>query len=173
MESGTFRNIFDIRTYSTHHTGNCASGRLLFHNRTCADSYSRHYANSLGCAGASIVDCLRQLDTADLFGGDDYGPCSLLSPLLPWTPVIDHAKNGLSGVPSDLISQGSFNRVPTVIGTTNNEGDIFIPALPLVVPGVFFPLDQTTFQMAVMHMWNNATLAAMLETFCKCRNVSV
>ena len=40
-------------------------------------------------------------------------------------------------------------------------------ALPLVVPGVFFPLDATTFEMSVRHLWNNATLATMLETFCK------
>lgn len=69
-------------------SGNCDSP-LTWAPRAHTDAFSLNYAASIGCAGTSVVQCLRQLDTDAVFGGDLYGPYALMAPLMPWSVAID------------------------------------------------------------------------------------
>ena len=62
-------------------------------------------------------------------------------PLMPWGPAIDGHPSGLLDLPLTLMQQGKFNDVPTIFGTNNNEGTIFVPAIVVLVPGTNFPPD--------------------------------
>jgi hypothetical protein len=42
-------------------------------------------------------------------------------------------------MPLTLLQQGKFNNVPSIFGTNNNEGSIFVPAIVLMLPGTHFP----------------------------------
>jgi hypothetical protein len=71
-----------------------------------------------------------------------------------------------AGVAVFVIGTRAVNRVPVMLGTTNNEGDIFIPAVTLIV-GVPLPLVQYTFDMVVQHFWQNA-VACLKGNVCTC-----
>jgi len=148
-------------------SGNCAS-QFVWAARTNTDKYSAHYANSVGCASSgssnNILTCLRALSANDVFDGDLYGPDALMAPLMPWAVAIDGTATGLMDVPVKLMRAGKFNRVPVILGTTNNEGDMFIPAVTLIV-GVPLPLIEFTFDLVVQHFWQNTSLSSMLVTF--------
>lgn len=75
---------------------------------------------------------------------------------MPWGPAIDGASTGLKDVPLNLILQGKVN--PSlrsfVLGTNKNEGSIFIPVFPLVVPGTSFPPTDADLPIMVEHALN-------------------
>ncbi len=60
-------------------------------------------------------------------------------PVMSWGPVIDGTKQGLLDMPLALIERGLFNAVPTIFGTNRNEGIVFAPQIPQIVPGTHFP----------------------------------
>ena len=136
-------------------SGDCDSG-LFFRPLADAVAYSEDYASSLGCAGPNVLQCLRALSTDAVFGGDLYGP-PLLAPLMPWAAAIDGVDVGLRGVPLDLMRarDPGVSRVPMVIGTNNNEGSIFVAAMPIL--GFPLPLDAATYQKALQHFFNATT----------------
>ncbi len=72
-------------------------------------------------------------------GGDNVIPA--LWPFMPWGPAIDGDKAGLLDVPLNLLTAGSFNKVPTIFGTNKNEGSIFVPAILLMVPNTSLPIS--------------------------------
>merc|ERR1711871_898174 len=51
-------------------------------------------------------------------------------PFMAFSPVIDGSEAGLLGPPLDLMQNGSFNKVPLIIGGNMNDGDIMLPAVP-------------------------------------------
>ena len=93
---------------------------------------------------------MRQLSTSAVFGGDLYGPEAIMAPLMPWVATIDGTT--LIDRPSLLFERGQFNRVPVMLGSNNNEGDMFIPAIPFVT-GQLLPLTQTSFENVVEYFW--------------------
>jgi len=52
--------------------------------------------------------------------------------------------------PINLVNAGIFNRVPTILGTNENEGTIFVPLAVLVVP-VHLPINDTGFELILNH----------------------
>jgi para-nitrobenzyl esterase len=105
-------------------SGVCFSS-ALFATPQAANDQGTRLATALGCTTpGSILSCLRAappeqvisaLPTREAeFGatGDSFGP------------VVDGAV--LPMIPLDAIRAGQFSKVPTILGTNVNEGDIFI-----------------------------------------------
>jgi para-nitrobenzyl esterase len=137
-------------------SGDCDAGPF-FRPLPLAVNFSVGYANSVGCAGPKLISCLRQLTADALFDGDLYGP-PLLAPLMPWAAAIDRSPIGLADVPLTLMKQNSslLNRVPYMTGTNNNEGSIFVAALPL--KGFLLPLFKSSYEALLLTIFRNQTL---------------
>ncbi|KAJ4391677.1 hypothetical protein N0V93_005296 [Gnomoniopsis smithogilvyi] len=72
-----------------------------------------------GWTASTILPCLRALDQETLFAA---------APTQVWNPLIDG--NFLTGYPSSLIREGSYNAVPLLTGTNTDEGTGFSPSGP-------------------------------------------
>jgi len=81
----------------------------------------------------------------------------LMAPLMPWGPAIDGSDQGLPGLPLELIQEGRGSGVPLIAGTNGDEGTVFIPGMPLIVPGVSFPLDENDLTIVLLHFFDNST----------------
>ncbi len=77
-----------------------------------------------------------------------------LAPIMPWGAAIDGTQTALPDVPLKLIQAGKFNRVPTIFGTNQDEGSIFVPLLPLVAKGASFPPNNQSIVLALQRMFN-------------------
>eukprot|EP00466_Bigelowiella_natans_P019178 jgi/Bigna1/127821/aug1.5_g2529 len=83
---------------------------------------------------------------------------SPLFPAMPNGPVIDGSKNGLLGVPIELIESGNFNKVPIMYGANRDGGNIVLQSLSvLAVPGATFPADNATLGKVAAWMLQNET----------------
>ena len=65
-----------------------------------------------------------------------------LAPLMPFGPVIDGTSLGLPKMPLDSIKAGEAMQVPFLLGSTLNEGSLFVPAIPAFLPGLSLPLTE-------------------------------
>ena len=76
-----------------------------------------------------------------------------LAPLMPFGPVVDGANNGVPRIPYDAIKDGEHNKVPLIIGTTSDEGSIFVPMIPSVVEGVgHLPFNSEDLLLVIHHV---------------------
>ena len=84
-----------------------------------------------------------------------------LSPLMDWGPVVDGAGGALAEVPLRAIEAGRGSAVPTVVGTNNDEGSLFLLMVPSIVPGTSLPPKAGDVRRVVMHVfggaWGNAS----------------
>ena len=92
--------------------------------------------------GVSMQEFLRMLSPA-------------LAPIMPWGPVIDGVS--LLEYPQTSLVAGTFNKVPTIFGTNKNEGRIFVPAMPFVVPGTHFPPTPADTEASMHHFFEYYT----------------
>lgn len=60
---------------------------------------------------------------------------------MPWGATIDGSPFGLLRRPLVSIEARAWNKVPLLIGTNQDEGTMFVPLLPLMAPGLHFPLQ--------------------------------
>jgi len=79
----------------------------------------------------------------------------LMYPVMSWAPTIDGEFEGLPDIPVNTIRAGKWNRVPVIMGTNENEGDIFVPILELVIKGLHSPLIDSDIVVAFDHFFNN------------------
>jgi carboxylesterase type B len=82
-----------------------------------------------------------------------------------WGPSIDGTKVGLLDRPILLLQQGEGARVPLIIGTNLNEGSLFLPMMPAVIPGFHFPPDEKDTPTALRHFFNESSVAAILTAY--------
>lgn len=149
------------------------TGRLAFLDRKVATNFGSLWAAHFGCnsSGGGTAECLRGLDVASVLDGDEdwrdlLPPNPPTSPPLPlylpghaWWPVVDGAPSGLEQDPLQLIREGKFNNVPTIIGTNHDEGTLFMTFVPKVLPNVTLPLNEAEFKRVVGYFFaNNATI---------------
>jgi para-nitrobenzyl esterase len=88
-----------------------------------ADKGGAQLAQALDCTSeASVLSCLRGKSVADILQGaaNGGGP---FSGGINWAPVADGFV--LPDDPVKVFAQGSFNKVPTVIGNNRNEATLF------------------------------------------------
>lgn len=94
---------------------------------------SRELVETLGCADADLLSCLRA-KPAEAFV--QKAPNDMFAGGVAWSPTVDGAT--LPGMPVEMIQQGNYQKVPVVIGTTRDELRIYtmmIPGLGLLSRG--------------------------------------
>lgn len=169
-------------------SGQCDS-QQFFPDLAAAEGFGDAYTAAIGCnasaagSDAAFLSCLRQLPVMDLLGslpswfskswpresGPGVPPAvrPLLAPVMPWGPPVDGTAVGLLQRPLDRIRQGHFNGHAVVAGTNQNEGTIFLPLFPAVVPGVKYPLTAPNVPLFLRHLArnNDTQVAAILAAY--------
>ncbi|EGD82246.1 hypothetical protein PTSG_02916 [Salpingoeca rosetta] len=139
--------------------------------RVTAYQFGDELLKKAGCSNnANTLECLRGLKTEDFFAtAKDWpivnGTAPPLAPVMPWGPTIDGSKHGLPDRPINMIRRGEFAKVPMIIGTNHDEGTIFVPAFPKVVPGVKLPLSTADFNRTLLHFFNHTTLDQIVQMY--------
>ncbi len=125
--AGLFQRMIIESAYAPNHEG---AGPQVD-----ADQIGASFATALGCTGSSVLACLRGESVADvLMAGDSLANTDLA---FNWFPVVDGFV--LPDFPVKLIKAGTFNQVPTLLGTNKNEATV------LVLLGSL-PTDATTYE---------------------------
>lgn len=79
----------------------------------------------LGCPeGPGQLSCMRQKPALDVMRQSVPNGNEVNGVDLRWTPVQDGIT--LKGDPDQLVQQGKFHRVPVLVGTTHDEGRLFV-----------------------------------------------
>jgi len=165
-------------------SGNCENPGFFYPLKD-AMTFGRYYADVVGCNSSVLSDkelvaCLRKLPTSGVLqsgtGRLDEMSASYaaawsaaswkpkLFPLMPWGPAIDGAKVGLVDLPWNLITSGNFNKVPLIIGTNTNEGNLFVPGIPFIT-GQWFPLTRYRFTEAMLYFFNATTVERITQMY--------
>ncbi|MDA8137842.1 MAG: carboxylesterase family protein [Desulfobacteraceae bacterium] len=126
------------------------SFRLAWPSQNDADLAGAKLAKSMGCTLAA-AGCLRKLTVAQLLAAQDTATGTSIQSLLMWGPHL--GGDILPKQPLLAIRDGSFNRVPVMIGTNHDEGRMFIAysydlaggpitadAYPEVIKNVYGPI---------------------------------
>ncbi|KYF52609.1 carboxylesterase [Sorangium cellulosum] len=80
---------------------------------------------ALGCADApSVLECLRERSAEEVTTALPPGEDILLGDGPRWFPVVDGWN--LPDMPGKLLEAGSFEKVPTLLGSNADEGTVFI-----------------------------------------------
>jgi para-nitrobenzyl esterase len=119
--------------------------------RTAADQIGAKLATALGCNDpAMLLSCLRGQSPSAILTATP-----MLAEAYPAVPNIDGYV--LPDDPMKLLASGTFNKVPTLVGTNKNEGTLFVTP-PFGNP----PTDATTFQAEadVLFPGHGAAIAA-------------
>ena len=70
---------------------------------------------------------------------------------MPFGPVVDFTNSGMPMLPIDSIKANEHvKNVPLMLGTAANEGSLFVPLLPSIIPGLHLPLQTDDFE-TIMH----------------------
>ncbi|KAJ7178173.1 extracellular triacylglycerol lipase precursor [Mycena filopes] len=81
----------------------------------------------------STFDCLRAADTEEIYAGLAVATTPPSTGLdapnqpLPWGPVLDGVGGIIPDLPSVLLKEGSFARLPFIAGTNKGAGTVFTP----------------------------------------------
>jgi para-nitrobenzyl esterase len=149
-----------------------------------AFSFYEMYADAIGCnateTGDNFLYCLRNLTTAQTMTSlsqtlsanwphkdpnSNVGWMPGIAPLMPNGPCIDGSSYGLLDMPINLIRQGRFMRVPTIGGSNQNEGSIFVLAMPIVVRSASLPLDDVKLETVLGHFFNASTVQQVMQVY--------
>lgn len=149
-------------------SGTC-SAHEFFQPLDRSIAVAREYIKSIGCE-KDILQCIRSKPAVEIGSSllsllnpnwpnkfTHPNVSAPLSPIMPFGPAIDGSMDGLIGFPQDLIQMGQFHKVPIVLGTNSNEGSIFLPMVPFVVPGTLLPLSKDNAFKSLSHFFNAST----------------
>jgi para-nitrobenzyl esterase len=115
LSAGLFQKVMMESTPAPNRAGAAAVA--------AADAVGASYASALGCngTGAALLACLRGQSLSDVLSESD----SLESgALFSWWPVVDGYV--LGDYPMKRVADGSFNKVPTLLGTNKNEATVLL-----------------------------------------------
>jgi len=76
----------------------------------------------------------------------------VLNPIMPWAITLDNTTEGLTMRPLDAINNGTWNKVPVILGSNANEGTIFVPVLAIAAQ-VGLPLNDRTANETFLHVF--------------------
>jgi len=155
-------------------SGSCDTDEF-FRNYKDAVSWSESFSKMVGCDKSKTPDlptCLRRLPTGHIMG-HMFGPrpkdapfIPKLFPVMPWGPAIDGTKVGLMDTPLKLIKAGNWAKVPTILGTNQDEGTIFVIAAPIIVPGVRFPMAPRDLDLCMHYFFDgHPRVLAEVDTY--------
>jgi len=106
-----------------------------------ADPIGSSFEAAVGCTDPStLLTCLRAVPVATLLTASDNAEMGLA---FNWRPVIDNVVLTEDLLPT--LASGSFNPVPTLIGTNKNEGTLFASLSTPTDPTSYQAFAETTF----------------------------
>lgn len=123
----------------------------------------------LEAKSADVAGNVGQLRSAyeDLMasGATQWGYTPLLFPLMSWGATIDGVS--LLDMPLNQIASGNYNKVPAIQGTNNDEGTIFVPAMPLIIPGIHWPTQSGDLEIAMNYIFggNQTTVGGIISLY--------
>ncbi len=129
-------------------SGNC--GSLLYATPAEAQAQATQFATALGCTDPSTeLSCLRGKDAAAVLAALP-GKRALIGPTgVDWGPVVDGA--ALPSLPLDAIRAGQWAKVPVLLGSNHDEGNLFTylwnTGTPALGSADVLPIAQTNFGM--------------------------
>uniref|UniRef100_A0A6B2L1Q6 Carboxylic ester hydrolase n=2 Tax=Arcella intermedia TaxID=1963864 RepID=A0A6B2L1Q6_9EUKA len=132
-----------------------------------AYAWGYEYAAMLGCNDRSnILNCLRAVPTETFLNlnfPSTPANAPRLYPLMPWAAVIDGV--ALPGLPLDLIKAGKFQKVPLVVGTNHDEGDIFLFAFAAAFPNVSLPITEEVLRTLLHRFFNDSATELIIAEY--------
>eukprot|EP00164_Ancoracysta_twista_P004684 GFYU01006332.1.p1 GENE.GFYU01006332.1~~GFYU01006332.1.p1 ORF type:complete len:472 (+),score=152.04 GFYU01006332.1:138-1418(+) len=165
---------------ATIESGSCDSP-FFFQAKEKATSFGKLFSKAIGCdpakhSGADLLKCLRALpenkvmlgleswlgpnypeksSLIDIFGHKHtiHGFVSPLAPVMPFGPTVDGTQHTMPLVPLELIKQGKFNKVPVIMGTNRDEGNVFAIMFPIIEKGTLLPLGQRGLHKLIGHFF--------------------
>eukprot|EP01065_Artemidia_motanka_P041787 TRINITY_DN5460_c0_g1_i1.p1 TRINITY_DN5460_c0_g1~~TRINITY_DN5460_c0_g1_i1.p1 ORF type:complete len:605 (+),score=153.69 TRINITY_DN5460_c0_g1_i1:52-1815(+) len=149
---------------------------IMWPPRENATAWSSNWAAFIGCPqkGQAQLDCLRGKSVSEMlepkisaswaknFPNATPGSIPLFMPIQPWWPAIDGKV--LPASPFELAAKGEIADVPLIIGTTANEGSIFLPAIPLI-SGDKYPITKEGFAHTMRHFFNESVSEATTKAY--------
>lgn len=133
LASPTSKGLFSAAIMQS---GTCDKHEF-FRDYDKAVSFSKAFSLANGCNGTDVemLACMRGVPISRLISMDldlsayqDTFFIPPLYPFMPWAATID--KEVLTDTPLVMISDGKWNKVPLLIGTNQNEGNLFDFFLP-------------------------------------------
>jgi para-nitrobenzyl esterase len=126
-----------------------------------AEALGDRLTTTLGCTNADpaqVLACLRSKSRAEVLlafpnGQQEYSE----TPRVSWGPVVDHLD--IPDQPRALFEGGTFSQVPIIIGTTRDEGWIYVDRS---FPG---GLTRTQYEAAVAAEFGAADAAVILSMY--------
>lgn len=95
-------------------------------------------AKALGCEGPDVLACLRGKPAEEIMKALPSSTDLVLGGGANWFPMLDGWN--LPQMPSELLEAGSFEKVPTLLGSNADEGTVFFALANTPVP------DEATFE---------------------------
>ncbi|KYG02350.1 hypothetical protein BE18_02715, partial [Sorangium cellulosum] len=90
-----------------------------------ATAQGQELVEALGCADApSVLECLRGKPAEEVMSALPPGEAFLVGAGPTWFPVIDGWN--LPDLPGKLLEAGSFEKMPTILGSNGDEGSLFV-----------------------------------------------
>lgn len=115
----------------------------------------------LGCAsGPGQLACMRKKSAAEVMRSSVPNGNEINGVNIRWTPVQDGIS--LTGDPESQVRNGQFHRVPTIVGSTHDEGRLFVATeyhQALLAPVNQLQVDEYINKIAA----NNSVMAARLR----------
>jgi len=137
-------------------SGPCTFGTAA---RATAVATGDAFALKAGCpSGPGQLACLRSKTTEEVFQAAPSLDFNDLKSLQVLTPSVDGVV--LPDLPTKLIKQGKFNRVPVMIGNTQDEGTLFIALAYDLRLGA--AMTEAQYLAQVLQVAGNQTIASLV-----------
>jgi para-nitrobenzyl esterase len=118
-------------------SGAAADGYIAI-PQVIADGVGADFATAVGCTDtATLLTCLRGKSPTTLLAATPAGATS------GWWPVTDGV--AIPKEPMSVFADGSFTKVPTLVGNNKNEGTLFTYAAPPTDPSSYLALENASF----------------------------
>ena len=88
-----------------------------------AETQGATFVAALGCEGPGALACLRGKTTEEIMTALPTSSDLIFGDGAKWFPVLDGWN--LPDVPSKLLAEGKFEKVPTILGSNADEGSLF------------------------------------------------
>ncbi len=110
---------------ATIQSGPCIANKFLFLEPALADDQGKRLATAVGCANDdAALTCLQGKPASDILGALPLRKGLFGAEGDSWAPVIDGV--ALPKTPSAAFRAGEHTKVPTILGTNLNEGQLFL-----------------------------------------------
>lgn len=143
LVSPTSRGLFSAAIIES---GPCDG--MLYRPYNLSIASGEDHATQMGCAPDKVADpvaCLRALSANEIMR---YAFTNVAH---NWVPTVDGVL--IPDYPNHLIKKKKWAKVPIMIGTVKDEGNLFLIKIPLTIPNCSLPLTVDMLKRTVEYFW--------------------